>query len=443
MNRYWLAALPAAILLVLAACGPAPTPAPNTPAANATAAPTAVPAAAQLVRADKPRITAPTVAPADLSALTAGNSAFALDLYQALRKTPGNLFYSPHSISLALAMTYAGARGNTAQQMATALHFTLPPEKLHPAFDSLDLTLAQRGQGAKGQDSNGFRLNVVNAIWGQTGFAFQPDFLNLLAEDYGAGLRLLDFAQSPDPSRVTINQWVSDQTEGKIKDLIPQGAIDRLTRLVLTNAIYFNAAWSQQFNAKSTADAPFTRLDNSKVTVPLMHQSANFGYAESANYQAVELPYDGNQLSMVVLLPAAGQFDTFEQSLDAKTLDSILKSLTSKQVVLSLPRFKTESSFSLRDTLMSLGMTDAFTSADFSGMTGKRDFSIGAVIHKAYVSVDENGTEAAAATAVTMPTSARPETPVTFTADHPFIFLIRDIQTGALLFVGRVVDASK
>jgi serpin B len=327
--------------------------------------------------------------------------------------------------------------------MAAVMHFTLPPEKLHSAFDSLDLALAQRGQGAKGQDGKGFRLKVVNAIWGQTGYAFQPDFLNLLAEDYGAGLRLLDFAQSPDSSRVTINQWVTDQTEGKIKDLIPQGTIDPLTRLVLTNAIYFNAAWSQQFNAMSTADAQFTRLDNSQVTVPLMHQSANFRYAEGANYQAIELPYDGNQLSMVVLLPAAGQFDSFEQSLDAKTLNSILKSLASKQVILSLPRFKTESSFSLRDTLMSLGMTDAFTSADFSGMTGKRDFTIGAVMHKAYVSVDENGTEAAAATAVTMPTSARPETPVTFTADHPFIFLIRDIQTGALLFVGRVVDTSK
>jgi serpin B len=449
MNKYWIVTLPVALVFALAACGPsptsAPTSAPNTPAPNPTAAPTSAPVAAQLVRSDKPRLTAPAVAPADLSALTGDNRAFALDLYQALRKTPGNLFYSPHSISLALAMTYAGARGATAQQMATTLHFTLPPATLHPAFNSLDLALAQRVQGAQGQDGKGFRLNVVNAIWGQTGYAFQPDFLNLLAEDYGAGLRVLDFAKSPDPARQTINQWVSDQTAGKIKDLIPQGAIDAATRLVLTNAIYFNAAWAHQFNAKATADAPFTRLDNSQVTVPMMHQSATFGYAEGANYQAVELPYDGNQLSMVVLLPASGQFDAFDQSLDAKTLDGILKALTSKQVVLSLPRFKTESTFGLADSLKALGMRDAFApdSADFSGMTGKRDFFIGAVVHKAYVSVDENGTEAAAATAVIVGTSALPAAPVTFTADRPFIFLIRDVQTGAVLFVGRVVDASK
>jgi serpin B len=454
MNKQWLAAL-AAALLVLAACAPAPASAPGTLAATAaptsapgtpaaTASPTSAPAGGQQVRADKQRLTTPNVAPADLAALTSGNTTFAFDLYQALRKSPGNFFYSPHSISLALAMTYAGARGATAQQMANTLHFTLPPERLHPAFDSLDLALAQRGQGAKGQDAKGFRLNVVNAIWGQTGYQFQPDFLNLLAEDYGAGLRLLDFSKAPEPSRGIINQWVNDQTEGKIKDLIPQGAIDPLTRLVLTNAIYFNAAWSEQFNKNSTADGPFTALDNSKVTVPLMHQSAHFGYVEGASYQAVELPYDGQQLSMVVLLPAAGQFDGFEQALDGKQFDAILKVLAPKLVVLTLPRFKTEASFMLKDTLTALGMRDAFAaSADFSGMTGKRDFTIGAVIHKAYVSVDENGTEAAAATAVSMPTGARPEAPVAFTADRPFIFLIRDIQTGAVLFVGRIVDASR
>ena len=394
------------------------------------------------VRSSKPRVAAPEVAAPDLAEQVGGNSAFAFDLYQALREKDGNLFYSPHSISLALAMTYAGARGETERQMAGALHFMLPQERLHPAFNSLDQALASRGQGAQGQDGEGFRLNVVNAIWGQQGYEFLPAFLDLLAENYGAGLRVLDFASAPEEARGTINEWVSQQTEERIKDLLPQGAVDALTRLVLTNAIYFNAAWADAFEAAQTQDGPFYLLDGSEVSVPLMRQTSGFGYAEGEGYQAVELPYDGRELAMVVLLPRAGDFERFESALDAGRVEQIVGSLEHQQVRLAMPRFEFESGFSLKEALAALGMADAFSEqADFSGMTGQRDLFISEVVHKAFVSVDEKGTEAAAATAVIMKLTAAVEEPVEVTMDRPFVFLIRDLETGAILFVGRVVDA--
>jgi serpin B len=393
-----------------------------------------------IAHSENQRIASPQVSPSDFNSLVDGNTAFAFDLYQALRGEQGNLFYSPYSISLALAMTYAGARGETEQQMADTLHFTLPQDSLHPAFNSLDQQLASRGEGAQGKDEKGFRLNIVNAIWGQQDYTFLPQFLDVLAENYGAGLRLLDFINKPEESRVTINNWVSDQTEGKIKDLIPQGVIDDLTRLVLTNAIYFNAAWLNPFNEKLTQDGIFHLLDGSEVTVPMMRQTESFGYAEGEGYQAVELPYSGN-LSMVILLPESGQFDSFEQSLDANYVDAILKDLEDKQVALTMPKFEFESEFSLVDTLSEMGMPIAFSGgADFSGMTGNNDLCIGDVLHKAFVSVDEAGTEAAAATAVVMKLTAAPAEPVEVTVDRPFIFLIRDIETNSIIFVGRVMN---
>jgi serpin B len=414
----------AMVLLLLAACGPA--------------AP-----AGEMARSAKQRVTSPDVADQDLAGLVDGNSAFAFDLYQILKEGRENVFYSPYSISVALAMTYAGARGETEQQMADALRFSLAQDHLHPAFNGLDLELARRGEGAQGKDGEGFRLNVVNAIWGQAGYAFLPEFLDLLAENYGAGLRVLDFSSAPEESRVTINDWVSEQTEGRIEDLIPAGTIDALTRLVLTNAIYFNAAWSQPFEPSLTADGPFRLLDGGEVDVPMMKQTESFGYASGEGYQAVELPYDGHELSMVVLLPDAGEFDSFEDTLDAGRVDAIVGDLSYRQVALALPRFEVESGFTLADALAALGMPEAFSNrADFSGMTGDRDLFISEVIHKAFVSVDEAGTEAAAATAVVMEKMALPEEPVEVIVDRPFIFLIRDIQTGAILFVGRVVDPS-
>jgi serpin B len=336
-------------------------------------------------------------------------------------------------------MTYAGARGETAQQMADTLRFLLEQERLHPAFNWLDAELAKRGQGAQGKDGKGFRLNIVNAIWGQKDYEFLPDFLDVLAENYGAGLRILDFITEAEKSRLTINDWASDQTEGRIKDLIPPGAIDEWTRLVLTNAIYFNAAWKYPFDEKMTADGPFYLLDGGQVTVPMMRQAESFGYTGGEGYQAIELPYDGDELSMVILLPASGNFEAFERELQAQQVNDIISGLQPTRVTLTMPRFKFVSQFSLKDTLARMGMPDAFSpdDADFSGMTGNPELFISDVVHKAFVAVDEAGTEAAAATAVIVATTSMPGE---VTIDRPFIFLIRDIKTGAILFVGRVLN---
>jgi len=403
----------------------------------------AQPVALEIAKSEKQRVTTPDMNEADLAALVDGNTDFALDLYQTLKERDGNLFYSPYSISIALAMTYAGARGETEQQMADTLHFTLSQDALHPTFNSLDIQLSRRGEGAKGKDGEGFRLNIVNAIWGQKDYAFLSEFLDLLAENYGAGLRILDFASSPEESRITMNNWVSDQTEDRIKDLIPQGAIDALTRLVLTNAIYFNAAWQYPFEETATRDGSFYLLDGNEITVPMMRQTETFSYGEGDGYQAVELPYDGRELSMVILLPEAGQFEAFGGSLDAQRVDGIISGLEEKQVALTMPKFEFELGFSLRETLAAMGMPVAFSGdADLSGMTGNRDLFISHVIHKAFICVDEAGTEAAAATAVIVAMLAMPEEPIEVTVDRPFIFLIRDIETDAILFVGRVVNPS-
>jgi serpin B len=397
--------------------------------------------ASGLVQSDRPRVTTPKVPETDLKGLVDGNNEFAFNLYQSLMKEEGNIFYSPYSISLALAMTYAGALGDTEQQMADTLRFKLSQDRLHPAFNGLDIELESRGKGAQGKDEEGFRLHIVNAIWGQKDYHFIPAFLDVLAENYGAGLRTLDFANSPEESRLIINDWVSEQTEGRIEDLIPQGMIDILTRLVLTNAIYFNAAWDYPFNEKATEDGPFYLLDGSKIDVPMMSQAESFGYAEGNNYQAVELPYDGNELSMIVLVPNRGQFGVFEGSLNTSRVKAIIDDLKQKQVNLTMPKFEFESEFDLSETLAAMGMPIAFsTAADFSGMTGGRDLYISDVVHKAFVSVDEAGTEAAAATAVIMKLTAAPAEPVEMKVDRPFIFLIRDIQTDTILFLGRVVD---
>jgi serpin B len=399
------------------------------------------PASAELLKSDKNRITSPVVNPSDMTTLVNGNGELAFDLYQALKKEDGNIFYSPYSISLALAMTYGGARGETARQMADTLHYQLDQSALHSAFNSLDIELGKRGEGAKGKDGKGFRLNVVNAIWGQRDYKFVPAYLDLLAENYGAGLRILDFIGAPEQSRMTINNWVSDQTEDRIKDLIPKGSIDFLTRLVLTNAIYFNAAWKLPFQPEATADGPFHLISGNDVTVPMMKQTDQFGYAKSDNYLAVELPYDGNELSMVILINEAGKFSDFENTLKSSAVKAIIDSLKNTRVILTMPKFEFESEFGLKAMLMGMGMEEPFRdSADFSGMSTESDLHIDDVVHKAFVSVDEAGTEAAAASAVIVGTTSMPPEPVTVTLDRPFVFLIRDIETGAILFIGRVMN---
>lgn len=399
----------------------------------------------QVVRADAARVTRPDVPAQDLTELVQGDNGFAFDLYRALReKENRNIFYSPFSISIALAMTWAGARGETERQMAETLHFTLPQDRLHPAFNALDLELAQRGQGARSKDGKGFRLHIINALWGQQGFQFLPEFLDTLARHYGAGLRLLDFAGNPEAARKVINDWVSDQTEGRIRDLIPPGAVDPLTRLVLSNAIYFNAAWAEPFEKNLTTDGPFYLLDGRQVMVPMMRQTAQLGYAEGEGFQVVELPYEGQELAMVIFLPDAGRFEEFENSLDAERVEETWGRLAYGQVTLTMPRFRIESDFGLADTLAAMGMPAAFRpdQADFSGMDGSRDLYIRRILHKAFISVDESGTEAAAATAVVIGlTALAPRAEIT--VDRPFIFLIRDLRTNTILFVGRVVHPAQ
>jgi serpin B len=395
----------------------------------------------QVVQSNKPRITQPAVSQADQTALVDGNTVFAFQLYQSLRSNGGNIFYSSWSISEALAMTYAGANSDTEKNMATTMNFNLPQDRLHPAFNYVDLQLKQRGQGAAGKDGKGFQLNVVNAIWGQQGFNFLAPFLDTLAQNYGAGLRVVDFINQTEDSRVTINNWVSEQTANKITDLIPPGSVNGMTRLVLTNAVYFNAAWANQFNTSSTADGTFNLLNSATATVPMMHESVDLKYSAGANYQAVELPYDGNQLSMVILLPGSGQFNSFESSLDGQTVKGIVGNLATTRVNLTMPKFQFQSSFGLKSALSSLGMGVAFSpNADFSGMDGKTDLLIQDVLHKAFVSVDENGTAAAATTGVVVGIMAVPANQTDVNINRPFIFFIRDIPTGSIIFVGRVLD---
>lgn len=368
------------------------------------------------------------------SELVEGNTAFALDLYRALSQQDGNLFFSPYSISLALAMTYSGARGETETQMRDALWFTLPQRVLHPAFHGLDTDLMQRAD-----DTEGVQLSIANALWGQHGYPFLWDFRSTLAESYDAPLSLTDFVDAPEEARTQINDWVSDRTNGKIEDLMKPETITSLTRLVLANAIHFKGTWKLQFDEEQTTAAPFHRLDGSQVDVPMMRMEGHFPYAAGSDFHAIELPYAGDALSMVILLPEEGMFEEFEADLAVERLNAILAQMYSGKVLLAMPRFELTSEFSLADTLTRLGMPDAFTgAADFSGMDGTSNLFIGHVAHKAYVSVNEEGTEAAAATGVSMVLSM----PAAMTIDHPFIFLIRDSETGTILFMGRVLDPS-
>ena len=400
-----------------------------------------IPTGSDVVQSSVKRLEAPVVPQPDMEALIEGNTVFATDLYQQLRERTGNLFYSPYSISLALAMVYAGASGQTEAEMAKVMHYTLSQEALHPAFNALDQELASRAMDPLDGIGKGFQFNVANSLWGQKDYAFRQEYLDRLALNYGAGMRLVDYIHNTEGARLQINEWVSDQTKEKIQDLIPQGALSTETRLVLANAIYFNAAWARQFEAAMTQDRPFTLLDGSEMTVPLMNQTENFRYASGEGWQAVELPYEGGKMSMVVLLPERESFSDFEAGLDDVELEAILDKMSSVNVDLYLPKFTFESEFALSNTLRAMGMSDAFSmTADFSGMTETNDLFISEVIHKAFVDVDEEGTEAAAATAVIMEAKAMPvEEPVEMRVDHPFLFLIRD-ETGTILFMGRVVN---
>lgn len=380
-------------------------------------------------------------ATSDQAAVVEGNNAFAIDLYNQLRTQSGNLFFSPDSISTALAMTFAGARGDTATEMAKTLHFTLLPQRLHPAMGGILSNL--------NAPHDGYQLRLANALWAQQGYTFLDDFLNVTKSDYGASLKQVDFKDAPETARLTINQWVEQQTEDKIKDLVQPGILSKKTKLVLTNAIYFKGDWQTQFDKAQTRDEDFhlSAVQNAKTS--MMHREGEFNYFDGGTFQILEIPYKSGGLSMIVLLPKdVGGMFALEQSLITPNIKQWLGQLRQvPKVILTMPRFKMTQQFELQDTLGSMGMTLAFDAhADFSGMTGNRDLFISAVIHKAYIDVDEEGTEAAAATAVVMRSMMarmqQPEPPV-FRADHPFIFMIRDNRSGGILFMGRVADPTR
>jgi len=376
----------------------------------------------------------------DEGGVTKGGSAFAADLYARLAQEKGNLFFSPYSISTALAMTYAGAGGKTAEEMAAAMHFDKDATRVCDGYASLIGKI--NGDGRQ----RGFQLHTANALWGQQGYGFLPDFLTRVKASFGAGLTELDFAKDAEACRKTINAWVEKETQEKIKDLIAQGALTPQTRLVLTNAIYFKAAWVEQFQKAATKDGEFMAAADQKVTIPMMRQVKRFGYAETDELQMLEMRYAQSPMSMVVLLPRkVDGLSAIEKSLTAERLSDWLNVLNGKgaRVDVTIPRFKMTATFELSKTLAGMGMPLAFDpgKADFKAMNGgKEPLWIGLVVHKAFVDVNEEGTEAAAATAVMMVGAAamRPEEPKVFRADHPFLFLIRDTDSGAILFMGRV-----
>jgi serpin B len=406
-----------------------------------------VPKGAQLVMSDAPRQTEPTSDDTAIKTLGSDNRAFAFDLYTNLAKDNTNLFFSPFSISVALAMTYAGAENQTESEMKQTLHFSLPEPNLHDAFDATDRALKERATQVAPVSKNsttsveggdGFTLNIFNQAWGQKDFHFLDSYLDVLATYYGAGLFLVDFADS-EPARKLINGWVYEQTMKKVKDLLPAGSIDSNTALVLTNAIYFKASWQSKFNPNQTKDGVFHAPEADR-TVPMMHKTLlEASYAEGDGYQAVELPYLSESVRMLVLLPAEGKFDTVASGLNDAFLQQVLSAMSETFVILTMPRFTFESENKLSHSLKALGMVSAFEDADFSGINRTGGIWIDEVYHKAFIAVDEEGTEAAAATAVGMKAGVGMENK-TVTLDRPFIFLIYDEPTGQVLFLGHLKD---
>jgi serpin B len=379
----------------------------------------------------------------DTASVVAGGNAFALHLYGRLAEREGNLFFSPYSLTTALAMTYAGARGETATQMATTLNFTLEPNRLHPAFSRLRSHI--EAAGAENPTPRGYRLQIANHLWGQKDFGFLPDFVRIAADSYGGGLREVDFVRAREAARRIINAWAEEQTQGKIKELIEPDILTVDTRLVLTNAIYFKAPWRLPFPPQQTADGDFTTANGKKAGVKLMRGKNRTNYLKGDGFEALELLYESRDLSMVVLLPdKADGLPAFEKSLTAANLTRWLGELawSDHEVDVTLPKFTWTSEFMLKDVLAAMGMPTAFDprKANFSGMADERLF-LSHVVHQAFVDVNEAGTEAAASTAVVAERASLPR-PATFRADHPFVYFVRHNRTGAILFLGRVVNPS-
>jgi len=375
--------------------------------------------------------------PTDIQRLVPGNTAFAVDLYARIARTPGNVFFSPYSVSTCLALAYAGARGQTESQMARVLHFPDNQSQTHAGFGALRRQLGEVGNQAA------IQLDSANALWAERGQPFAPDFLKIAKSDYQANIEQADFKSSAEAVTQEINRWVSQQTKDKIQNLIPPGSLDSQTRLVLANAVYFKGIWARKFDQPRTVNQPFRLLNGGQVNAPLMHAVEEVGYMKETDFEAVELPYRSNLFSMVILLPR--QTDgcgALEQRLTPALVSNSVAEMKKQKVEIFLPRFRLQSSLQLKRALVEMGMTDAFGSkADFSGMDETHQLSISAVFHQSWGEVNEEGTEAAAATAAGIHATAvirPPQPPSVFKADHPFLFFIRDTRSGALLFLGRL-----
>jgi serpin B len=380
---------------------------------------------------------------AGLSDIVAGNNAFAFDLYAQLKSAEGNIFFSPYSISTALAITYAGARGITEKQMMMVLHFGKNEKALHEGFGKLQAGINEM------QKQGDVKLSVANSLWMQKDYKFLPEFLEMTGKNYEAEFNYADYKNETEKARVEINTWVENRTNDKIKELIRPGVLDASTRMVLANAIYFKGAWATKFDTAKTKEMPFWVSARDSVKAKMMNAGGKeFGYGENQSVQILDMPYAGRELSMIVILPRtkAGLGD-FEKEIRAVLFDSLCAGMRQEKVVVYLPKFTTTRECVLKKVLQKMGITDAFddVSADFSGMSGNKDLKISEVIHKAFVDVNEEGTEAAAATAVVVGLRGLPayHKPLIFRADHPFLFLIRDNATGSILFMGRMVNPAR
>lgn len=377
----------------------------------------------------------------DVSSVVNANNQFAFDLYSKYKSKEGNIFFSPYSISSAIAMTYEGAKGKTADEIQSVFHF--------PKDDSLRRESFLEINNLINKKDKRYKLSTANALWAQEDYKFLEDYFNLVDKYYGGKTTNLDFINETEKSRLTINSWVEEQTNDKIKDLIPRGYLNSLIRLVLTNAVYFKGFWSKQFDKKDTKEEDFRIIPNNKIKAQMMYLSgkeAMFNYADTDNLQILELPYEGEELSMLILLPKEDDLKAIEESLNSEKLAEWKSILRNEKVNVYLPKFKFETKYFMAQDLKSMGMSTAFElgvdyggEADFSGMTGNKRLNIDEVIHQAFVEVNEEGTEAAAATAVGIATASISPQPIKiFKADHPFIFIIQDRDTDNILFVGRV-----
>ncbi len=400
------------------------------------------------IKSDLVRETSSTVDLNQIMTLAEDNAAFAFAINEQINQTLGkneNFVFSPLSLSLALSMTLSGADSTTEQGMLEALHLSIPEEKIYPSFNALLLAIEQSQEMTKkGSEGSQFQINFANSIWGQAGYSFDTEFLDTLAKYYGAGVYNVDFRRNPEAAINAINAWVEDETQEKIQDLIPSGAINELTRLVLANAIYFNGSWLYPFDAKNTSQQPFKLLDGPEVTVELMKLSGkSLAYDKGENFQAVSLPYLSTDFNMMIVLPDAGKFQEFENQFSPEALKTIINEMQFVKVDLSMPKFDFESTLNANNALKALGMEEAFDveKADFSGITQEDELMITDVLHKTTITVDEAGTEAAAASAVIVGVrSYNPEDPIVLVIDRPFQFFIMHKPTNAILFMGKVMQ---